>query len=301
MLLSSARIASIPAISYQYLVMLPALSEPVALPPGRSVRLERVHQPAGSAVPERYLHFHGPAELVFMEAGAGSFVSEAGEWAFASGSVIYAPGMAIHDFAFSEGERRWTLVQFDPLAIDPALAALPEAACVAALDGTAAQRVALLLDWLAAVLAEHAPERQVRLLLETLLLALRGVLPERIGKDAAPAPGLAHFRALLQHWEGFPDKPLALGEAASLCGLSASYFSRLFARTFGAGFVAYQTRLRLQQAARMLATGELPVSQIGYRTGFASHAYFSQCYRATFGVSPSQHRQMLLAGKPPNR
>lgn len=262
--------------------------------------MERVHQPAGSPVPERYLHFHGPAELVIMEAGSGSFVSEAGEWPFAAGSVLYAPGMAIHDFAFAEGERRWTLVQFDPLAIDPALAALPSTACAAALGGTDAQRVALLLDWLAASLTEHAPERQVRVLLETLFLALRGALVEQIGEDAAPTPGLAHFRALLQHWERFPDRPLALGDAASLCGLSASYFSRQFARTFGAGFVAYQTRLRLQQAARMLATGDLPVSLIGYRTGFASHAYFSQCYRATFGVSPTEHRKMLLAGKPPN-
>ncbi len=277
--------------------MLPALSEPVALPPGRSVRIERVRQPAGEPVPERFLHFHGLAELVFMEQGSGSFISEAGEWAFAPGSVLYAPGMAIHDFAFAPGVRRWTLVQFDPLAIDPRIPALPAAACAAAPGALAAERAALLLDWLAASLEDHLPEAQIIVLLEALLLALRGAFGEDGCEDPAPSSGLAHFRPLLQHWERFPDKALSLAEAASLCGLSASYFSRLFAKTFGAGFVTYQTRFRLQQAARMLATGDLPVSQIGYRTGFRSHAYFSQCYRAAFGVSPSVHRKMLLAGR----
>ena len=200
--------------------MLPALSEPVALPPGRAVRIERVHQHSSDPLPERFLHFHGPAELVFMDRGTGTFISETGEWAVGPGSLVHVPGMAIHDFAFAPGERGWTLVQFDPLAVDPAVCALPA-----------------------------------------------------------------------------PDKPLGLGDAASLCSLSPTYFSRLFAKTFGSGFVTYQTRLRLQRAARMLATGELPVSQIGYRTGFASHAYFSHCYRATFGVSPTQHRKMLLAGR----
>jgi AraC-like DNA-binding protein len=297
MRISSGVIATIPAISYHYLVMLPALSEPVALPPGRSVRLERVHQAEDEPVPERFLHFHGPAELVFMEQGSGSFITEAGECVFASGSVLYAPGMAIHDFAFAPGVRRWTLVQFDPLAVDPRIPALPAAARAATPDSLVSQRVSLLLAWLAASLEEHLPEPQVIVLLEALLLALRGVFGEAAGVDGAQSSGLSHFRPLLQHWERYPGKALSLAEAASLCALSASYFSRLFARTFGASFVTYQTRFRLQQAARMLATGDMPVSQIGYRTGFHSHAYFSQCYRSVFGVSPSEHRKMLLAGR----
>jgi len=232
-----------------------------------------------------------------MEQGTGCFITEAGEWAVGPGSVLYAPGMAIHDFAFTPGERRWMLVQFDPLAIDPALAALPATACAAQPDPITAQRITLLLDWLAGSLAGSAPEPQVRVLLGTLLLALRGVFGAQAGDAQAAVPGLAHFRPLLQHWERFPDKPLTLAEAASRCGLSPSYFSRLFAKTFDSGFVTYQTHLRLQQAARMLASSDLAVSQIGYRTGFASHAYFSQCYRAAFGVSPSEHRKMLLVGK----
>lgn len=276
--------------------MLPALSEPVALPPGRSVRIERVHQPSGTPVPEPFLHFHGPAELVFLEQGSGTFISETGEWAFASGSVLYAPGMAIHDFAFDPGERCWTLVQFDTLAIDPGLPALPQTACASTPGNLDAQRISLLLDWLSASLTNGDPETQVRVILEALLLALKDAFGAHAGSEIGKAAALSPFRPLIQHWERFPDKPLDLAEAASLCALSPSYFSRRFTRTFGSGFVTYQTRLRLQQAARMLATGDLPVSQIGYRTGFHSHAYFSQCYRAVFGVSPSAHRKMLLAG-----
>jgi AraC-like DNA-binding protein len=289
-LVSSALIATFWTISYQVLVMMPALSEPVALPPGRSVRLERVHQPAGEPVPERFLHFHGVAELVFLEKGEGRFVCESGEFALAPGSVVYAPGMAIHDFAFEPGVRRWTLVQFDPLAVDPRVHAFPAAAAGAYLTGLTAERTTLLLDWLASCLKARAPEAQVLVVLEALLLALDGTFGEPAGAGVAPAAGLARFRPLLQHWERSPDKVLALAEAATLCGLSPTYFSRLFAKTFGAGFIAYQTRHRLQQAARLLATSDLPVSQIGYRFGFQSHAYFTQCFKAVFGVAPSAHR-----------
>ena len=233
---------------------------------------------------------------MFLEQGTGSFISEAGEWSFAPSSVLYAPGMAIHDFAFAPGERRWTLVQFDPLAIDPALPALPQTACAATPDALAAQRMALLLEWLSASLAAGDPETQVRVILEALLLALKDAFATHAAREAGPSAALSPFRPLLQHLERFPGKPLDLAEAASLCALSPSYFSRRFTKTFGSGFVTYQTRLRLQQAARMLATGDLSVSQIGYRTGFHSHAYFSQVYRAVFGVSPSAHRKMLLKG-----
>ncbi len=116
--------------------------------------------------------------------------------------------------------------------------------------------------------------------------------------DLALAPGstgtqpLARFRSLLQQLLRSPTKVLGLADAASLCGLSPPYFSRSFAQAFGTGFIAYQTQMRLQQAARILATSDTPVSQIGYRVGFRSPAYFAQCFKAAFGTSPSAHRRL---------
>ena len=99
---------------------------------------------------------------------------------------------------------------------------------------------------------------------------------------------------MLDRLSANPAHTLTLGAAASLCAMSPSYFSRRFKQVFGAGFTAYQTRLKLQQAARLIATGGDPVSQIAFRLGCRSHAYFSQCFKAAFGVPPLQHRQSWL-------
>lgn len=290
-------IATILRINYQNIVMLPAFSELVTLPPGRSVRIEQVRQSASDPLPERFAHFHGPAELVFVNEGSGRFFSEAGEAAFAPGMVIFAPGMAIHDFAFDHGARKWTLVQFDSRAVDAGLAIPPRSACAARLDRHVAKRIAALLDWLHFCLEEQQAEAHVRLVLNALLLALRQVFDNPLAEDASQSLGLRQFRPLLQQWDRSPCAVLTLADAASLCALSPSYFSRLFKKTFGIGFIAYQTRFRVEQSARMLATSDAPVSQIAYLCGFHSHAYFTQRYKAAFGVPPSLHRARTLARK----
>lgn len=273
--------------------MLPALSEPIDLSPGVPARLLVVEQPESAPLPPRFLHFHAPAELVLMHKGTGRFICEAGELRFAHQSLVHAPAMAIHDFAFDAGARAWTLLQYDALAIDPGLVSLPAAPGVVALDDRQFARVHMLLAWLAETLATGAATAEIHVILHALLRAVQGALP---GAAAGSEYGqLARFRPLLHHWEHSPGHPLDLAAAASLCSLSPAYFSRKFQSAFGMGFVAYQTRLRLQQAARLLAHGDMPVSQVAYRLGFTSHAYFSQCYKAAFGVSPSMHCRKRVA------
>jgi AraC-like DNA-binding protein len=271
--------------------MLTALSEPVMLPPATGVRVERVSQAADDPLPRRLLHFHAPAELVLMEAGHGRFISDAGDCAFAPGTVLYAPAMAVHDFAFEPGPRRWTLVQFDAFALDAEGRSLPGGAAGAGLGAADFKRALALSGWLSDLLDDAAPAREVLVVLEALLLSLKdGFGATATGRVDTPSR-LTRFRPVLEHLGRSPAKVLGLAEAAALCALSPAYFSRGWKGVFGTGFITYQTRFRLLQAARMLATGDEPVSQVAYRLGFRSHAYFSQCFKATFGVAPSRHRR----------
>lgn len=275
--------------------MLPALSEPVALPPGSSVRIARVSQLAKDPVPDRFLHFHGPAELVLINEGSGSFLSETGTFAFSAGTLLYVPSMAVHDFAFERGARSWTLIQFDPLAVDQQVLALPRLASAGSLDADPNNRTRPLLDWLGTCLESRAPQREIAVVLQALLLSLKGLFRDAAATDLADQAKPSHFRPLLEHWVREPNRVFTLTEAASLCSLSPAYFSRQFRRALGHGFIAYQTQLRLQQAARMIATSDRPISQIAYDYGFRSPAYFAQCYKAEFGVAPSTHRKAAVA------
>lgn len=46
--------------------------------------------------------------------------------------------------------------------------------------------------------------------------------------------------------------------------------------------------VRLRHAATLLDEGRLTISEISYATGFSSVSYFSRCFRAMYGVPPSQ-------------
>jgi AraC-like DNA-binding protein len=278
------------AVSYQNLVMLLPLSEPVPLLPGMAARVEHVYQPASAPVPQPFLHFHGPAELVLIEAGTGHFICEGTKCSFAPGTLLYAPSMAIHDFAFERGERSWILIQFDSHAIDRQPIALPTQPQGVVLDRETLPRITMLANWLAQSISEKAQGMAVVVQLEALVLAaVQAFGPDPAGREVAPS-SLSKFRTLLSELDRDPALTLCLSTAASLCAMSPPYFSRRFKQVFGTGFIEYQTRLKLQQAARMLATSDAPVSQIAYHVGFRSHAYFSHCFRAEFGVSPSKLR-----------
>ena len=46
-------------------------------------------------------------------------------------------------------------------------------------------------------------------------------------------------------------------------------------------------KARLNQAREMLLRGKTP-AEVAYATGFSSPSYFSKCYRAEYGQTPSE-------------
>ena len=48
---------------------------------------------------------------------------------------------------------------------------------------------------------------------------------------------------------------------------------------------------RMQRAATLLQQTRLSISEVAYRVGFGSPAYFTQCFHQAFGATPSQFRK----------
>lgn len=46
--------------------------------------------------------------------------------------------------------------------------------------------------------------------------------------------------------------------------------------------------IRLRRAAEMLHGGHLSITEISYAAGFSSVSYFNRCFRAMYGMSPTQ-------------
>ena len=49
-------------------------------------------------------------------------------------------------------------------------------------------------------------------------------------------------------------------------------------------------QLRIERAKRLLEDNNLNISEVAFKTGFNSAAYFSRTFKTDVGLSPSQYR-----------
>ncbi len=108
---------------------------------------------------------------------------------------------------------------------------------------------------------------------------------------SSPRPDHAVVRQVLDHVVAQPDGDLSAGALASHVGVSERQLNRLFRDNVGEPPGAAVRRIRLEIAARLLATTDLPVAQVGRRCGFASGETLRQAFVARFGVAPRAFRQ----------
>ena len=81
--------------------------------------------------------------------------------------------------------------------------------------------------------------------------------------------------------------------AAVLCAESrwpAKQVYRKIKQLTGLGTVEFIRDIRLSQAASLLEQGRLSVTEIMYKVGFTTPSYFSKCFKARYGLTPSEYQ-----------
>ena len=86
-------------------------------------------------------------------------------------------------------------------------------------------------------------------------------------------------------------EPVTLREMAGAACMSPNHLLRTFRQAFGETPHQFLTTRRLEEARRLLADRELPVTEICLAVGFESLGSFSTLFRKRFGVSPSEYRR----------
>lgn len=87
------------------------------------------------------------------------------------------------------------------------------------------------------------------------------------------------------------DNPeLNVDMIAKQIGLDRSQFYRKIKALTNYSPVELIRRLRLQHAHELLMSTDKNISEIAYESGFSTPAYFTKCYRETYGETPSQVR-----------
>ena len=88
---------------------------------------------------------------------------------------------------------------------------------------------------------------------------------------------------------------LTLCQIARRCGLNRTTLSRGFRELYQCTVAQALAERRLGEARRQLISTDLPVSQIGYRSGYLNNAAFTRAFGRRFGQSPTDFRACGVA------
>ncbi|HWR41860.1 response regulator transcription factor [Sporomusa sp.] len=102
---------------------------------------------------------------------------------------------------------------------------------------------------------------------------------------------LSPVEQVLKYIESLPPGQITLAEAAKHVYMNPSYLSQLFKQQQGINFIDYVTQIRLKEAKRLLSSTTLRISEIAERLGYSDLAYFTNIFKKSCQVTPSEYRK----------
>lgn len=90
-------------------------------------------------------------------------------------------------------------------------------------------------------------------------------------------------------------RDLSLDDLAREAAMSTFHFAREFKRATGTTPHQHLMRLRVERAKALLAGSEIPLAEVGLRTGFSHQSHFTRLFRRLTGTTPHSYRLMSRA------
>lgn len=88
------------------------------------------------------------------------------------------------------------------------------------------------------------------------------------------------------------SSPLKISDLCSIFYLSKNYLCTIFKREYGVTPQEYLISYRMEKARELLLLGSKPqIAEISFSVGIDNPLYFSRCFRARYGMSPSEYRK----------
>lgn len=87
------------------------------------------------------------------------------------------------------------------------------------------------------------------------------------------------------------DAAAPLQNAAMQLGVTPDHLSRVFRKSTGHSFPGFCTRLKMQEARRLLREGYCKTYEISARLGYRSADYFTRRFKEDTGMTPGEYRK----------
>lgn len=274
--------------------------EPFCIQQGFQFEIHKVSYQADDGY-SCFMHFHEVHEIILFDKIEGSYFYNQGESTLMDNDIAFTPMLETHDFELTAQEKSWSIIQFLPAFLDnnglEKEAAFLQQGMHLRLQPEQLAIVQQQVTWLQESYQENPHSNKSLTLLKLLIIWLveyaQPVMPPHT-KPITLTKGYERLEPVINLFRHQVYVELSLVEAAKLCHVSTSYFSRLFKSIFRCNFSEYTVRHKLYSAARMLSQKNMSVTNISYELNFANPSHFIALFKKQFGTTPKKYRSELM-------
>lgn len=238
--------------------------------------------------PHRHAHM---SQLFVILDGEINARIEDDERRLGSGTFLYVPSQKTHEFRFKPDTEGYVL-SFPSGVVESLASHAPDMLMRLSkpITATCSDSFLQLSRLLAKTLKQSGPFRIQRAL--GLAHSVLAAIAEegQIEHGPAKADALARLQGLDRLIAKHRCDDWSASDYADALSVSTGHLSRLCRQSAGIGATAYIEQSIMEEACRLLAFTQLPVSEIGYRLGFNDPSYFSKRFRIVHHKTPSTYR-----------
>ena len=249
-------------------------------------------------------HWHPAVELFFMESGTLEYTTPGATWIFPSGSGAFVNSNVLHrSKVCSSGEAAiQRLHLFDPVLLSGGHGTRMEEKYILPLTKSGIEILPLfptdplhrqILEQIQHIFTMQSHDSGYEFRVRETLCAIWLQLLELSHRSDKPRMGTdEQIKALMIYIHEHYSESICVQQLSQYAHISKRTCFRLFQENLHMSPVEYIRSYRLQQACRMLAATDIPITQVGYACGLGTASYFGKVFHAAYGCTPAQYRRM---------
>lgn len=273
--------------------------EPFCIKKGRNFEVHHVRYDENDPY-HCFMHFHEVHELIIFEKIEGHYFYSHGESELNDFDIVFTPALETHNFSCSDKAKSWFIVQLIPGILNEdemaKVNALFQHCLHLRLPQSRLSEIQQQVTWLLESYEREPNSPRSLVLLRLLILTIGEYAKPAVDNATQPithSPLYEKMLPVINQFGRCSAVDLSLNEAASMCHLSPSHFSRMFKKIFRTNFSEYVLRHKLYSAARLLSQSTLSITQISYELNFSSPSHFIAQFKRQFSTTPRQFRDSM--------